>query len=239
MSTRPIYSFFIIFVHMSTDAKSRVLRALGLHDKLKVSEIVGYTEVTWRHLDRILPSMEKEGLIKSYREGNKRIYEITSQGADFLKQQYETIISEYESIFSRREKEGRRRREEVQAIASKLSRVEVETVVRLSLAENGISPYELERRGIPDREVRPLIGKLNELGLAEKKSEAVTPAGRRIVRYVSTSVGAEIALEHLRNVRKLSDDKIRKLVKGDFDSTPLGVVYKQMQAVTVEEVPED
>jgi len=94
---------------MITDARNRVLRTLSRYGRLKVSEIVGYTDVTWRHLDRVLPELEKEGLVRSYREANKKIYEITSSGKDVLRSQYEAILSEYRAILGPSKMEERRR----------------------------------------------------------------------------------------------------------------------------------
>ena len=84
---------------MIADAKSRILRTLGMHGRMKVSEIVGYTELSWRHLDRILPNMEIERLVRSSKEGNRKIYEITPKGKDYIRSQYEALISEYKNIF--------------------------------------------------------------------------------------------------------------------------------------------
>lgn len=90
---------------MPDDAKTRVLKALATYGRLKVSEVVGHTEVTWRHLDRIMPEMEKDKLIKSYREGNKKIYEITSDGTDYLRREYDKILGEYDAIFQERRRQ--------------------------------------------------------------------------------------------------------------------------------------
>jgi sugar-specific transcriptional regulator TrmB len=95
---------------MIADTRNRVLRTLGKYGSLKVSEIVGYTDVTWRHLDRVLPALEKEGLVRSHREANKKIYEITSNGKDALRIQYEAILSEYRAILAPSKAEERRRR---------------------------------------------------------------------------------------------------------------------------------
>ena len=84
---------------MITDAKSRVLRALAIEGRMKVSEIVAYTELSWRHLDRILPKMESERLVRSSKENNKKIYEVTPKGKDYIRSQYEALISEYKNIF--------------------------------------------------------------------------------------------------------------------------------------------
>jgi predicted transcriptional regulator len=84
---------------MFTDARSKVLKALAMQGRMKVSDIVGYTELSWRHLDRILPKMESERLVRSSKESNRKIYEITPQGKNYIRSQYEALISEYKNIF--------------------------------------------------------------------------------------------------------------------------------------------
>jgi len=132
-------------------------------------------------------------------------------------------------------KEERRRREEIQVLATKLDLKEMEVIAKLSLTEKGLSPYELERRGIPPQQIMSTIRKLSELRIIGKKSETKTAAGRRIVRYTAKPLGAELALNYFHKTSEngLKEEKLRLMAEGDFDSTPLGVVYRQIQAVKI------
>jgi predicted transcriptional regulator len=126
--------------------------------------------------------------------------------------------------------EDRRRRDEIRSRAKKLESVDLEILAKLSLTERGFSPYELERRGISQSRIMRTVTKLLELGVAEIKSEMKTSAGRRIVRYTTNSTGAQIALDYLmKNLGgEIKEDKLREMADGDFESTSLGAVYKQL-----------
>lgn len=145
---------------------------------------------------------------------------------------YTRVLHELEILL---DKERHHRREEIQVITTKLTSNEIEAVVKFSLAENGLSPYELERRGISSPQIPDTITKLSQLGIIEKNSETRTKAGRKLVRYRATPIGAELAMESLRKASEggLKEEKLRQMAEGDFDATPLGTLYKQMQAVKV------
>ncbi|MGA8856274.1 MAG: hypothetical protein WB643_03800 [Candidatus Bathyarchaeia archaeon] len=131
--------------------------------------------------------------------------------------------------------EERRRWQEVQAVAKKLEPEELKIVARFSLAEKGLTPYELERRETAPHTIGAVLNKLKDSGLIERKSETRTQSGRRIVRYTTTPLGTEIALDYLRNASQgqLNEDRIRSMAEGDFDLTPLGSLYRAIQAASV------
>jgi len=59
---------------------TKILRALYKRGKLYTSQIAYETDVTLRHLSRILPKMVREDLVSSYPEENKKYYELTEKG---------------------------------------------------------------------------------------------------------------------------------------------------------------
>jgi hypothetical protein len=166
-----------------------------------------------------------------------RVYEALSYLWDKITTRHERNLKYYERVKQMLEgllpEEERRRWKEIQALVSKLDTKEMKVLVKLSLSEEGLSPFDLERRGIPSQRILPTIRKLSELGIIEKKSETRLRAGMKKVKYTANIRGARLALEYLRKTSdgELKEDKLRQMAEGDFNSTPLGALYKQIQVV--------
>ncbi len=137
---------------------------------------------------------------------------------------YNTVLKQLQELLDIKE---RRRLPQVQG--QDLSSEERTALIRLSLAESGLSSYELERRGVRTN-VMASIEKLSKLGLIRKISKVRTPAGRIVEKCIATSTGAEIALENLSSETKADLDihKLREMAEGNFEKTPIGVVYLKM-----------
>jgi len=178
-----------------------------------------------------------EGKIKPDRVYKALSYlrrEITARHERDLKY-YEKVKRILEDLLS---EEERRRREEIQTLVNQLDPEEMKIVVRLSLTEKGFSPYELEELGILPVKIMPIIRKLSKLGIIEKRSETETPAGRKIVKYVTNTVGARIALEFLRKTSEdgLKEEKLHQMAEGNFDFTPIGMLLKQISKIKVKKI---
>lgn len=139
---------------------------------------------------------------------------------------YENLLNQLERLTGIHEKE--RRRPQVQTAAERLSPEERTALLRFSLAEFGLTSYELERRGIKIPPL-PTIGKLSKLGLIRRLSKTRTPAGRVEEKYVATSPGARIALDNLSSETnvELDEHTLREMAEGNFEKTPIGTVYLQ------------
>jgi predicted transcriptional regulator len=147
---------------------------------------------------------------------------------------YESLLHELEELTGIHE--GRRRQPEIKELLRKLTAVEVDVLLKLSLTETGLSQYELERRGVPIAAIRPAIERFLELEIIERRAETKTKVGRRIVKYAANSKGAEIVLEHFltRPPEEITEEKLRSIAEGNFDSTALGALYRQIKAIRVE-----
>lgn len=198
-------------------ATARVLRVLSEEGPRNISEVARKSELAFSYMFRLLPEMERDGLVVSEKKGREKIYQLTDYGRDLYVVLY------------------RRRQEEIRVLASKLDPTEIQVVRNLSLAETGLTPYELERRGIASERVMPTIKKLSEIGIVRVKSRSKTPSGRTILRYTTNRLGAELALEYLRKTSEgeLGEERLRQICEGDFAATPVGSLYKQMHAVRV------
>jgi hypothetical protein len=75
-----------------------------------------------------------------------------------------------------------------------------------------------------------------ELEIIERRAETKTKVGRRIVKYAANSKVAEIVLEHFltRPPEEITEEKLRSIAEGNFDSTALGALYRQIKAIRVE-----
>lgn len=136
---------------------------------------------------------------------------------------YSTVLKQLQELLDTKE---RRRRPPIQISAQELSQDERTALIRLSLAESGLSSYELERRGVRAN-IMASIEKLSKLGLIRRISKVRTPAGRLVEKYIATSTGAQIALENLSRETKADLDvhRLREMSEGNFEKTPIGVAY--------------
>lgn len=149
-------------------------------------------------------------------------------------QHYNEVLRDLKRLKPVSEEEFRQR-EEIRALTRRLNPDELRAIVRLSLAETGLSPYELERGGIRPVRILSMIEKLSEFGLIQKKTETRTPAGRKLVRYTATPIGAQLAFEHLASTsrQELTEQKLSHMAEGDFKSTPLGALYSQLETTKI------
>jgi DNA-binding MarR family transcriptional regulator len=62
----------------------KVMKVLYSKKRLYASQIARELDLTVRHLDRILPKMVQDGLIREYRERNRKYCELTERGKSLL-----------------------------------------------------------------------------------------------------------------------------------------------------------